>query len=132
MACNTSATSSADTQRLRDLENRVRRLESGLSGIREIYGVCATSAELRVPVLEFLRSVTTGKFTVKFSSMPNESYQIQISTNGVDWTIANGGNFVQAATGTAVMTSWTTTDAYDLEDLPVYFRVRRYPVAGGV
>lgn len=132
MSCSTSTHSTADTQRLRDLENRIRRLESSLSGIKEIYGVCSTAAELTVPVLEFTLSATTGKFNIKFSSVAGDHYQVQVSTDGVEWAIANGGNFVAAAAGTVAFTSWVSTDSYGFDDLPVYFRVRRYPVAGAI
>jgi hypothetical protein len=132
MSCTTSPASTISAQRLRDLEVRIRKAENTIAGIKEIYGVCAAESDLTVPVLEFSLSESTNKFTVKFSSTPGEGYQIQVSTDGVNWTIALNGNFVTAATGTAVFTSWTSTDTYLPEDMPVYFRVRRYPVAGPI
>jgi len=128
MSCSTQTSITPD--RLRDLESRIRKLESRIAGIKEIYGICATENEITVPVLEFSLSNTTNKFTVKFSSTPGEGYQIQTSTDGINWTIALNGNFIAAATGTAAFTSWTSTTTYPLGSSPVYFRVRQYPTAG--
>jgi hypothetical protein len=111
---------------VRNMDARLRALERDLAGFKEITGACTTAGQSIVAVIATSQDPGTGVYTITFLSTPGRTYQVQTSTDGVNWTVAE--NVVEADADPAIMTEWLS-DAYPLfEDTPRYFRVRVYPV----
>ncbi len=106
-------------------DRRLRNLERNLAGFQEITGICTKASQHPVDIVATEYDVDTGLFTITFSSLEGQRFQVQVSTDsGVTWTIA--ADNVLAADSPAIVTDWISA-AYELDDFPVFFRVRRYP-----
>ena len=127
MACATKPTDNSTA--LRELTRRIRDLEKRVQGAEEVFGVCMSAAQLMVTPLSATYNADDGTFTVIFPSVPGEHYQIQKSTNGATWAPTSGGEFVEAALTPATTTSWTSTETWFIDALPIYFRIRLFPRA---
>ena len=106
----------------------MRQAESQIAGIQEIFGVCMSAAQMLVPPLSAVYDAQTELFTVVFPSVPGEHYQVQQSVDGITWTVATGGAFVAAEASPETTTEWVSA-AVDIDELPIYFRVRMFPRA---
>jgi hypothetical protein len=110
---------------VRSMEARIRNLERNLAGFHEITGACTTAGQSIVAVIGNVQDPGTGVFTLIWLSTPGETYQVQTSTDAINWTIAE--NVVEADADPAITTEWLSA-AYDpIDETPRYFRVRRYP-----
>ena len=131
-----------NSRQLRALEARVRYLENQISGIKEITGVCMSAADLIVPLYSALYDPATGKYTITFASTPGTVYQIQKSSDGVTWVVADPASVVGAScdcapeptpwtgdNGDPLYSTWVSNESFALDVLPIYFRVREFPRA---
>lgn len=112
------------SKRLADLERKARSLDARLALFHELTGIPTDQTHFVVALLSSDYAPSTGKFTVVWVSDPGFTYQVQSSTDAVTWVKEDN---VEAAED-AVQTEWLS-DSYELGDLPVYFRVLRYPSA---
>lgn len=109
----------------RDVQRRLRKLETGLAGYWEITGVCTTAGSDPVDIVANEYSIPDQTFTITFSSIEGQRFQVQVSTDsGLNWTVAEDN--VLAAVDPAISTEWESA-VYEIDDFPVWFRVRRYP-----
>lgn len=118
---------SPEDRLIRDLERRVTSLETELSGFQELMGVSTSADGTIVPILS-ISSVVTGPntvFTIVFFSAPGDQFQVQSSTDLVTWTSL--ASPLAAAASPALSTTWVS-GSYTIDQLPVYFRVRKFPV----
>jgi hypothetical protein len=110
-----------------DLARRISYLETALKGFQEWTGVCTSPGNTIVALYTSDWDPDTGIFSITFASQQGQQFQIQQSTDGgVTWTIAD--NLVLAAVDPAIETTWES-EPFTIDDLPIIFRVRRYPRA---
>ena len=122
MSC---VTTSPNDARLRQLEKLAASIRYDLNLSREIAGISESAESAVVFKISATYSPTLTKFVVVFPSQAWESYQIQTSVDGAEWTVAS--MLVQGAAAPALTTTWYS-EAYPTGPVgPVYFRVRRYP-----
>lgn len=118
-------TSSVPDARLRQLEKLAASIRYDLNLSREIMGISESAESAVVFKISCAYSPTLTKFVLVFPSQAWESFQIQTSTDGVTWTVAD--MLVQGAAAPALETVWYS-EAYPTGPVgPVFFRVRRYP-----
>jgi hypothetical protein len=110
-----------------DQARRITQLERALSSFQEWTGICTSAGNTIVALYTAEWDPDTGIFTITFASQQGQTFQIQQSTDGgVTWTIAD--NIVLAAVDPDIITTWESTP-FGIDDLPIIFRVRRYPRA---
>jgi hypothetical protein len=131
-----------NSQQIRSLENRVRHLEAAIAGIKELTGVCMEAADFIVPLYSSVFN-PNGTFSIKFASVPGEVYQVQKSTDGITWVAAVPASIIGEScdcpypepsqftedNGDPQFTTWTSTETWSQDTVPVYFRVRSMPRA---
>lgn len=113
-------------RQLTDLFRRVSVLEKGLADCQAVYGAGTTAEETVLPLIS-ITPVTVGSSTsyvLVFPSAPGELFQVQESHSLPDWT--DLASPIAAAAAPAISTSWTS-GGYTIDNLPVYFRVRKFP-----
>ena len=108
--------------RIRNLERSLRKVEADLAQFHSWTGISEDPTRFFVTMLSSDYDPDTDKFTLVWVSEPGSTYQVQESTDGTTWTkVVN-----VEAEADAVQTSWLS-DVYGMDDLPVFFRVVRYP-----
>lgn len=112
------------SKRLADLERKARQLSTELNVFRSWTGIPQSLGAFVVTMLSADYDAGTDKFTLVWVSEPGFTYQIQSSEDGTTW--AKEAN-VEGAED-AVQTSWLS-GVYEMADLPIFFRVLRYPSA---
>jgi len=123
MACSTASTDKTNT-RMTALERKVNALSQQFKFFQEITGTCTPTGGQVTDIYTNVYDADTGIFTLTFASEEGQFFQVQQSTNLSVWTVAE--NNVQAADDPAISTEWESA-SFELDDLPVYFRVRRLP-----
>lgn len=123
MACS-SPSDNRTAQRMTALERQVRSLTQQFKFFQEITGTCTPPGGAVTDIYSNEYDSGTGVFTIVFASEPGQFFQVQQSTDLTTWVIAEDG--VQAAVTPAISTEWESA-SFDLDDLPIYFRIRRLP-----
>lgn len=120
--------SDADSRLMAQLLWSVRSMEKQLGAFGMMVGFDQTPEQSLVPVISVTRTIAGSSFTatLTWESTPGEFFSIQTSQDAVTW----GSVFspFPAAPDPATTTSWTS-GGFLIDDLPRYFRVRRYPTA---
>lgn len=117
-----------DERLLKDLIRRVKALEAQIGPWNQIMGVDTTPEQSIVPVISVVQTIagSSQMFTLVWQSSPGEQFSIQTSRDTMTWESVYSP--FPAAPSPATITTWTS-DGFLIDDLPRYFRVRRYPVA---
>lgn len=111
---------------VRSFDQRLRTVERNLAGFQEITGACTTAGQSVVAIIATAQDPGTGVYTITFLSTPGRTYQVQTSTDGIAWTVAE--NVVEADISPAIMTEWVSAAYALFETTPRYFRIRIWPV----
>lgn len=112
------------SKRLADLERKSRQLSTELNVFRSWTGIPQNQTHFVVTMLSADYDPGTDKFTLVWVSEPGFTYQVQSSEDGTTWAKETN---VEGAED-AVQTSWLS-GVYEMADLPIFFRVLRYPSA---
>lgn len=127
MSCACSATNARLQRQVQDQARRLYQLEQALSGFQAWTGVCTSADNTLAALYTSEWDAGTGIFTITFGSQEGQQYQIQQSSDGgVTWTEAD--HLVLAEVSPAIITTWESAP-FTIDDLPIIFRVRRYPRA---
>ncbi len=115
----------ANGAQMAQFDRRLRNVERNLAGFQELTGICTKASQYPVDIVANTYDADTHLFTISFSSLQGQRFQVQVSTDsGLTWTVAQDN--VLAADSPAIVTDWVSAE-YEIDDFPVWFRVRRYP-----